>query len=410
MRRLTVLAALAAFCRPAPAADPDQLKALAQTRQWFALRDAVRKMQNPPLLYRGAVACAFHDEEECQRDMRRVIQSGPADARADAYGFLMMQDALAGHFSRARSDSEERLKMSGTSSAPDSLHAVFSAFGQYEGMTVVSQQPSRVHGEYAADHLLIPATINGASARYLVDTGANFSMITESEARRLALKITEVRASNLGDATGKGFTLGRVAMADRLDIGNIRLKNVPFMVVSDDLAAFTELPADARGAIGIQVLAACRAIHFNRTGTIELGGRAEKADMSRANLCFDGLQLLVEGSFRGSRLTFVLDTGDSESRLYPRFEREFADLVKERGVPDIWTVSGAGGTVEAQVTMLPELVLDLGGMRTALQRVHIWDKGAGTDLQHGVIGLDALNQAREVTLDFQAMRMTLTPK
>jgi predicted aspartyl protease len=408
MRLAIILVALMGpiCCAASPPTDAE-LKDLLESHQWFALRDAMQKLAQPPLLYRGAVACAFHDVKRCEQDMRRVARDGSAADRADAYGFLMLAHAMVGRFQLAMTDSEERLKARGTPSAPDSWHELFSAFGQHADMTVVSAQPSRVPFERAAGHLLVPVFINRGPARYILDTGANFSMITESEAKRLGLKISEVHAHGLGDSTGKGFSLVKVAVADRMEMGNLRLKNVPFMVVDDDLDALLELPADARGAIGMQVLLACGTIRWNSAGTVELGGHRGKSSVGRANLCFDGLLPLTEGGFGGAKLVFGLDTGDSESRLYPRFAREFAALVKERGKPGTWSLSGAGGTVEAQTTILPELVLEVGGFTAALHPVHILAKGAGPETYHGIVGMDLLDQAKTITIDFQTMRMTL---
>jgi clan AA aspartic protease (TIGR02281 family) len=338
--------------------------------------------------------------------MQRVTHSGSAADRSDAYGFLMLLNAMSGHFRLAMIDSEERLKARGPSSAPDGFHALLSAFARYADLAVVSRRASSVPYERAAGHLLIPVSINGGTARYILDTGANFSMISESEAKRLGLKTSEVHAT-MGDSTGTGFSLGRVALADRMEIGNFRLKNVPFMVVDDDLDAFGELPAGAHGAIGMQVLLAFGTVRWNSEGTVELGVHAERSSVGQANLCFDGLLPLTEGGFGDAKLVFGLDTGDSESRLYPRFTREFAALVKERGKPGTWSLSGAGGTVEAQTTILPELRLELGGFAVALRPVHIVGKGGGSEIYHGIIGMDVLNQAKTITIDFQAMRMTL---
>jgi clan AA aspartic protease (TIGR02281 family) len=170
--------------------------------------------------------------------MERVTHSGSTADRADAYGFLMLMNAMSGHFRSAMIDSEERLKARGASSAPDGFHALLSSFGRYADLAVVSRRASSVPYERAAGPLLIPVSINGGTARYILDTGANFSVISESEAKRLGLKTSEVHAHNLGDSTGTGFSLGKVAVADRMEIGNSRLKNVPFMVVGDDLDAF----------------------------------------------------------------------------------------------------------------------------------------------------------------------------
>jgi clan AA aspartic protease (TIGR02281 family) len=387
----------------------DDLKLLSDTHQWFALRDAIRKVTNPPLLYQAAVACEFHDTHACEHDVRGIVRDGSPADRADAYGFLMLQHALAGHYRSAVEASEERLKASRPSAAPDSLNALLSAFDQHPDLAVASRGPSTIRYERAAGHLLLPSSINGKSARYLLDTGANFSVIVASEAKRLGLRISEVRVEHVGDATGNGFSLTKIAFADHINIGGFRLKNVPFMVLGDDLDVFTELPDGARGAFGMQVLLALGNVRWNSRGDIQLGAPSQPLDISHANLCFDGLGMLTEAGYGDTRLVFVLDTGDSESRLGPRFAREFAALVTERGKPGAWNLSGAGGVVETPATILSEFQLDLGSMRTTSAPIHIWKgDGGGREYHHGVIGLDILDQASAVALDFRSMRLSLT--
>jgi hypothetical protein len=223
------------------------------------------------------------------------------------------------------------------------------------------------------------------------------------------LRISAAQAGNLGDSTGNGFSLTQVALAQRIDIGGFRLKNVPFMVVRDDLDALTALPPDARGAFGMQVLLALESMRWKSDGAIELGAPSAPLDIGRANLSFDGLGVLAEAAFEGSRLLFVLDTGDSESRLLPRFAAEFADLVRQRGKTAVWNISGAGGTVDTPTTVLSDFPLDVEGLTVSLSSIHLW-KGTGAESQHGVIGLDLLDQASEVTLDFRSMRLALTKK
>jgi clan AA aspartic protease (TIGR02281 family) len=392
----------------ASSAAGDDFKSLSDAHQWFALRDAIQKAPNPPLLYRAAVACEFNDMHACERDMRRIVRDGSPADRADAYGFLMLQHALAGRYRFAAEASAERLKASRSSAATDSLHALLSAFDQHPNLTVASRGPSTIRYERAAGHLLLPSSINGKSARYLLDTGANFSVIVASEAKRLGLRISEARVEHVGDATGNGFSLTKIAFADQINIGSFRLKNVPFMVLGDDLDAFTEVPDGARGAFGMQVLLGLGNVRWNSQGAIELGAPSQSFDISRANLCFDGLGVLAEAGYSGASLVFVLDTGDSESRLLPRFAREFA-AVAERGKPGTCSISGAGGAVETPTTILSDFQLDLGSMRTTLAPIHIWKGvGGGHDYHYGVIGLDILDQASAVSLDFRSMRLSLT--
>jgi hypothetical protein len=47
------------------------------------------------------------------------------------------------------------------------------------------------------------------------------------------------------------------------------------------------------------------------------------------------------------------------------------------------------------------------GKDVTLARANIFSKPVGNDQQHGLLGMDLLNQAAEVTLDFRSMTLTL---
>jgi hypothetical protein len=104
----------------------------------------------------------------------------------------------------------------------------------------------------------------------------------------------------------------------------------------------------------------------------------------------------------------VLDTGNQAgTQLWERFAADFAPLVNERGVKGTARVTQVGGSFERAVVRVPEVVLHLGGAKLALTPATIFSKPVGDERRHGNLGMDALSQAREVTIDFQAMSVTL---
>jgi hypothetical protein len=70
-------------------------------------------------------------------------------------------------------------------------------------------------------------------------------------------------------------------------------------------------------------------------------------------------------------------------------------------------ITQVGGSNEREVIVLPELRLRAGGFEAVLQPANIFSKPVGNDAYHGNLGIDLLNQATEVTLDFQSMVITL---
>jgi hypothetical protein len=57
--------------------------------------------------------------------------------------------------------------------------------------------------------------------------------------------------------------------------------------------------------------------------------------------------------------------------------------------------------------VIPEVRLRVGGFDSVLHPANMFSKPVGNDPQHGNLGLDVLSQAAEVTLDFEAMSLTV---
>ena len=66
-----------------------------------------------------------------------------------------------------------------------------------------------------------------------------------------------------------------------------------------------------------------------------------------------------------------------------------------------------GGASERAVLILPETQLKVGGKDTKLAEGRVFARPVGDDRFHGLLGMDVLSQAAEVTIDFQSMTLTL---
>jgi len=70
-------------------------------------------------------------------------------------------------------------------------------------------------------------------------------------------------------------------------------------------------------------------------------------------------------------------------------------------------VTQIGGAADREAVIIPDVRLGIGGKDVTLARGNIFSKPVGNDRQHGLIGMAVLNQAAEVTVDFQSMTLTL---
>jgi predicted aspartyl protease len=385
-----------------------ELKSLYEAHQWFKLRDAVQAT-DAPAFYLGAVASVFNDIKQAEKSLQSVIKSAPqSEQAAEARELLINAYMRAALYRRALSETAQALSAKPNDSGLKNARALFSAFSQYPEQSVAEHRFSAIRYQMKDGNLFIPLEVNGKQASYIVDSGANFSLISEAEAKRLGLELRESSGATMGDASGAqiGF---RIAVADRLTVGRMRLRHVPFFVMRDDQQPFVDLPSGERGIIGLPVLLAFQSVRWNREGKFEIGFATRATPPLKSNMCFEGAQPIVEAEFRQSKINLFLDTGATHTRVLPLFAREFTAFVNESGKKGSQRVTGVGGSVEVETMTLPELRLRISGPELVLKPAEVLLKETASDLRwsHVWIGMDMLNQARSVTLDFKSMTLAL---
>ncbi len=174
-----------------------------------------------------------------------------------------------------------------------------------------------------------PITINEHQAQYIIDTGAAFSMVTESEAKRLGIK-TVAGTPKYNGITGAGGSAGHYGYAERVRFGDTELRNVTYMVLPDDaIDFFVKLPQEQRGVIGMPILLAAEAIRWDRDGNLSIGIETKPANLRDANVAFDGLVPLTYWEVAGHRIAVELDCGSDRSFVWPRYIMDFPELIPE---------------------------------------------------------------------------------
>jgi hypothetical protein len=186
------------------------------------------------------------------------------------------------------------------------------------------------------------------------------------------------------------------------------LANVAFLVYPDQQPPFDELPAGERGILGIPVILALEKIRWTSDATFTAGWPTRAGGMEHANLCFENAFPVVQISFRHSVLDFTVDTGAQNTDLYQAFASTFSDLVKS-GKRESHKLTGVGGSANVDSVILPLVTLRIGGHDVLLRPAHVLlQKSSGTSgMFEGNLGMDLLNQAHTITLNFQSMTLTL---
>jgi predicted aspartyl protease len=384
------------------------LKSFYEAHQWFKLRDAVRGTR-ASAFYSGAVAYAFNETRQAENNLSSVIKSAPRSEQAsEARTMLINLYMRMGRYRRALAEAEKELAAKPDGAGLKNASALLSGLSQAREQEVSQRRSSKIPYSMKGGNLFIPVDINGKRARYMVDTGANFSLISEAEAKRLGLTLLRSGGHKIEGSSGAEVDF-RIAIADQLNVGDFRLRHVAFLVVGDKEQPFVELQPGERGVLGLPVILAFQTLRWGRDGAFEIGFASSTRRTPVARLCFDGLQPVVEGQFRESRVNLFLDTGATRTRVLPLFAREFSDYVNEFGKKDSEPVTGVGGSVEVDALKLPELKLRVSGFDTVLRPAPVLLKETTSDSRwwHAWVGMDLLNQARVVTLDFNSMTVAL---
>jgi predicted aspartyl protease len=252
--------------------------------------------------------------------------------------------------------------------------------------------------------LVIRASVNNRQVDWIVDTGMNISMISESEAQMLGISVHRLRA-NASDLAGGTVPVG-AAVADELRIGECDVRNVPLVVLPDSRPPMDELARGERGIIGLPVLLALGTLRWSADGTFEIGGPSSPG--ASPTLCFDELLPIVRVEWEGKPLDFVLDTGNvAGTQLWERFALEQRHLMEKQGAKaKEWLVT-IGSSGYREVVRIPRLGLRIGGLEVTLRPANVFSRPVGNEHHHGLLGMDLLDQAREVTIDFRSMSVGL---
>ena len=271
--------------------------------------------------------------------------------------------------------------------------------------TVSQWAASTIECRISQQRLFLPLSIQGNPVEFFLDSDANFSFMSESEARSLGLTVGE---SALKVHGAGGMATGfRTAVADELTVGNVELKHVAFIVMPDNEAVFARLGPNQQGALGLPVLLAFKTLRY-RKGSLEIAMPSADVGAGQQNLCFDGLDPVTRVHFEQQDLPFVLDTGAALTEFWPPFARDFSAVVNSSGKMHSAIETSFGGKSQVPEKLLPGLTLTLGGYNIDLRPARVLLAQTTPDSQryYGRIGLDSLSSLPQVTLDFKALTLT----
>jgi hypothetical protein len=248
----------------------------------------------------------------------------------------------------------------------------------------------------------IPVTVGTDDPCYLLDSGANYSILIRSEAQRLHLNILPA-GMEIGTSTGAKVTAD-VAVAPLLLLGNLRYQNVVFLVVPD--AAFTFKDFQIRGILGYQVFAGMGAVTARQGSVIDVPASVPAAPVD--DIALDGNDMLTEVTVNGHGLLCRLDTGADHTVFYEPYYELYKPDVDKNGIAQVAHTGGAGGIRTFKSYVLPQLGMTLAGKKLTLDKVSVYTESViPQDYIMCNLGRDALKSFKSYTINLQSMALTL---
>ncbi|MBV9883706.1 MAG: retroviral-like aspartic protease family protein [Sphingomonadaceae bacterium] len=252
-----------------------------------------------------------------------------------------------------------------------------------------------------------PVTVNGVTLDWFIDTGAEVSVLPQSNADRLGVRYV---GSGINVGTTTADVVGRVGVIDVLRIGDAIVQSVPVLVLPDERLSLALGPDGPRrmipGILSLPVFAAFgRMAWLDGGARLALGEDAPRIRPASAPIYWhdDGLGV----PFATARGLFGahFDSGATHSYLYREGGALLRPAVRAAAIRREVHTAGAGGTIAEQLEELPRFVATIGGARVTLGRVPIQE----SQEKVARFGDDVIRRLRLLVFDFARMRMSAVP-
>lgn len=249
--------------------------------------------------------------------------------------------------------------------------------------------------------MFMKGKINGKTNDFIFDTGAGYNVITPELAKKYRLELLEGSIKT----EGTRVLQGRIAMAKELIVGNIKLENVPFLVL--DVTQGNELIKGMTAPL--QLIIGQPTLRLFDKYSIDFANRqivftrnAARQDVE-SNLVLTGSDIMqVNVSKDGRMFPLTIDTGATTSSMGTDYYKAFTAEVTRHGKWDIKGGSGYGGIVYNSVFVMPSISFAIRGKDITMQKMPVTAMSSEANAiqsGYGRLGLDFFRQCRRVEID-----------
>lgn len=244
----------------------------------------------------------------------------------------------------------------------------------------------------------ITGTVNGHKDQFVFDTGAGYNVITPELAQKYGLRMLHATVAAKGTRLGTG----NMAIADSISVGDIVMRNVPFIVL--DFTAGNERIASTTNAFALIIGQPFLQQYGRYTidtdrQTVTFEREVPHTDI-RHNL-YRMSTLYAEVEHSGKRFAINFDTGAAKSSFGYAYYKDFTPEIARDGHWDVVAMTGFGGISYESVFRMPHITLGIGNTHCTFDdaEVNALPSPNGLTDGYGRLGLDFLRRCHKVVID-----------
>ncbi len=275
--------------------------------------------------------------------------------------------------------------------------------------TIQSRGPFALSGSNDSLGLLrVPVNVGTYSGSWILDTGANLSVVSRSVADRLGLAVS-TKAADAVASSGHPVPV-RVAIIPQIQLGPALIRNVAVLVAEDSDLTFPTMNYRIEGCLGLPVLMALGDVSVAQGGRVHFAGSLEtRPENSTAhNMFLERFTPVVMADFGHGDQLFTVDTGAVGTILSVAFLGEGETSIDADQLRAL-EILGAGGIVVATAYEVDDLTASIGGRCVRPQLVDILTQHSNaTDEFYGNIGQNVLGLFASYTFNFRSMHFSVT--
>lgn len=254
-------------------------------------------------------------------------------------------------------------------------------------------------------HILIPVTVHGKTYRFIFDTGAGTSFVSERFARELGVQILNDSLVINPDLAGSMY--GKMGTLDSLQIGDM-VFSYPLITVAPPNVLDSVMQVDA--LIGMDFISLFDELRiYPKEGKIVFPASTTPLPASGRNLLLTDRALKLKATANGEKLRFHFDTGCTTAGLHYPYYRQHKAQLDAVGKLEKSTGGGFNTVVTKEILRLPSFSLNIGGTPVVLQNlgVDVTTEGLQMVSDDGIIGMDMVDQFDCVTINMKDMFLKL---